>query len=87
MSGCGCVENGSHPPDAGYETRDVEYVAQWPEGVDAEALDIQRAWIAREQRNHRARPELLMRANGVFDVQAAREVAKRRDRRPIFLAE
>ncbi len=71
----------------GFETRDVEYVAQWPEGVDAEALEIQRAWIARTQRNHRARPELLMRANGVFDVQAAREVSRHRDRRPIFLAE
>jgi hypothetical protein len=33
------------------------------------------------------RPELLMRANGVFDVQAASELAEQRDRRPIFLAE
>jgi hypothetical protein len=71
----------------GFETRDVDYVGRWPEGVDAATMDIQRAWIARAQPDRRMRPELLMRANGVFDVQAARELSEQRDRRPIFLAE
>jgi len=70
----------------GFETQEVDYM-QWPEGVNEATQKIYRTWLRRSPRDLRPRPELLLLANGVFDVEAAARLNKERDRRTILLAE
>ena len=72
----------------GFEGHDIDYVAAWPNGVAADALGIQRAWLAGSAtRAGAARPELLLLEDGTLDVSAAARLTAERDTRPIYLAE
>jgi hypothetical protein len=74
----------------GFADFEVDYITDWPKGVDERALEIQRIWLRQGEGGDRtgaARPELLLREDGSLDVEAAAELARRRDNRPIYLAE
>lgn len=72
----------------GFGDFEVDYIAGWPKATDERALAIQRTWLSHgDQRAGAARPELLLRADGSLDVEAAAELMSRRDNRPIYLAE